>query len=135
MASRRSTSTRRANRSGATSWLETLGARSLATFFRCFIRDGKRAIEVAEQTVQLSSGKDAILSRTSAAVYSEVGRFLRLLQFAQQACNPSYHAGEDRGSRIVSRKTLSCTEEQVPLRGNLSGKLVNPALEAYLASL
>jgi hypothetical protein len=43
----------------------------LATSSDASIRDGNRAIELAEQAVQLSSGKDANYLRTLAAAYAE----------------------------------------------------------------
>jgi protein O-mannosyl-transferase len=66
----------------------------LATSSDASIRDGNRAIEFAEQAVQLSSGKDANYLRTLAAAYSETGRFAeaaetgrRALQAAQTQSN------------------------------------------------
>jgi protein O-mannosyl-transferase len=57
----------------------------LATSSDASIRDGNRAIELAEQAVQLSSGKDANYLRTLAAAYAETGRFAEAAQTARRA--------------------------------------------------
>jgi protein O-mannosyl-transferase len=87
----------------------------LATSSDASIRDGKRAIEVAEQTVQLSSGKDANYLRTLAAAYSEVGRFSEAIAVAQQAAALATMQGKtDIANRL--KKDLVLYQEQVPLR-------------------
>ena len=87
----------------------------LATSSDASIRDGKRAIEVAEQTVQLSSGKDANYLRTLAAVYSEVGRFSEAIVVAQQAAALATMQGKtDVANRL--KKDLVLYQERVPLR-------------------
>jgi protein O-mannosyl-transferase len=87
----------------------------LATSSDGSIRDGKRAIELAEQTVQLSSGKDANYLRTLAAAYSEVGRFSDAVTVAQQAAVLATMQGKtDVVNRL--RKDLLLYQEQVPLR-------------------
>ena len=79
------------------------------------IRDGKRAVELAEQTMQLSSGKDANYLRTLAAAYSEVGRFSEAIALAQQAAALATMQGKtDVANRL--RKDLVLYQEQVPLR-------------------
>ena len=57
----------------------------LATSSDASIRDGNRAIEFAEQAVQLSSGKDANYLRTLAAAYAETGRFAQAAETARRA--------------------------------------------------
>lgn len=87
----------------------------LATSFDGSIRDGKRAIELAEQTVQLSRGKDANYLRTLAAAYAEVGRFSEAIAGAQQAAALATMQGK---TDVVNRlkKDLVLYQEQVPLR-------------------
>jgi Flp pilus assembly protein TadD len=87
----------------------------LATSSDASIRDGKRAIEVAEQTVQLSSGKDANYLRTLAAVYSEVGRFSEAIAVAQQAATLATMQGKTEVANRL-KKDLVLYQEQVPLR-------------------
>lgn len=97
----------------------------LATSSDASIRDGKRAIEVAEQTVQLSSGKDANYLRTLAAVYSEVGRFSEAIAVAQQAAALATMQGKtDVANRL--KKDLVLLPRTGATSGNLSGKPVNP---------
>jgi protein O-mannosyl-transferase len=57
------------------------------------IRDGNRAIELAEQAVQLSSGKDANYLRTLAAAYAETGRFAEAAQTARRALQAAQTQG------------------------------------------
>jgi tetratricopeptide (TPR) repeat protein len=87
----------------------------LATSFNASIRDGNRAVEVAEQTVQLSGGKDPKYLRTLAATYSEVGRFSEAIAVAQQAAALATMQGK---TDVVNRlkKDLVLYQEQVPLR-------------------
>jgi tetratricopeptide (TPR) repeat protein len=87
----------------------------LATSSDASIRDGKRAIEVAEQTVQLSSGKDANYLRTLAAVYSEVGRFSEAIAVAQQAAAIAAMQGKTEVANRL-KKDLVLYQEQMPLR-------------------
>src|SRR2546430_2185910 len=57
----------------------------LATSSDASIRDGNRAIELAEQAVQLSGGKDPTYLRTLAAARAEGGRFAQAVAAAEQA--------------------------------------------------
>jgi tetratricopeptide (TPR) repeat protein len=57
----------------------------LATSSDASIRDGNRAIELAEQAVQLSDGKDPTYLRTLAAACAESGRFAEAIAAAEQA--------------------------------------------------
>jgi tetratricopeptide (TPR) repeat protein len=57
----------------------------LATSSDASIRNGNRAIEFAEQAVQLSSGKDANYLRTLAAAYAETGRFAEAAETGRRA--------------------------------------------------
>jgi tetratricopeptide (TPR) repeat protein len=57
----------------------------LATSSDASIRDGNRAIEVAEHAVHLSRGKDPNYLRTLAAACAESGRFAEAIAAAEQA--------------------------------------------------
>jgi tetratricopeptide (TPR) repeat protein len=87
----------------------------LATSSNASIRDGKRAIELAEQTVQLSSGKDPNYLRTLAAAYSEVGRFSEAIAVTQQAAALATMQGKTEVANRL-KKDLVLYQEQVPLR-------------------
>jgi tetratricopeptide (TPR) repeat protein len=87
----------------------------LATSSDGSIRDGERAIGLAEQAAQLSSSKDANYLRTLAAAYAEVGRFSDAVTVAQQAAALATMQGK---ADVVNRlkKDLVLYQEQVPLR-------------------
>ena len=57
----------------------------LATSSDASIRDGPKAMELAEQAVQLSSGKDPNYLRSLAAACAETGRFSEAKETAQRA--------------------------------------------------
>jgi tetratricopeptide (TPR) repeat protein len=57
----------------------------LATSSDASIRDGNRAVELANEAVRLSRGKDPNYLRTLAAAYAEAGRFSEAKKNAQQA--------------------------------------------------
>jgi protein O-mannosyl-transferase len=87
----------------------------LATSSDASIRDGKRAIELAEQTVQLSNGNDATYLRTLAAAYSEVGRFSEAIAVTRQAAGLAAMQGKtDVLNRL--KKDLVDYQQQLPLR-------------------
>jgi protein O-mannosyl-transferase len=65
----------------------------LATSSDASIRDGNRAIELAEQAVQLSSGKDANYLRTLAAAYAETGRFAEAAETGRRALQAAQTQG------------------------------------------
>jgi Flp pilus assembly protein TadD len=48
------------------------------------LRDAPRAVSLAEQAVQLSGGKDALILETLAAAYAEVGRYDDAVRTAQR---------------------------------------------------
>src|SRR5262249_12126841 len=56
----------------------------LATSSDTSIRDGNRAIELAEKTLRLSGGKDPNYLRTLAAANAETGQFSEAIKVAQQ---------------------------------------------------
>ena len=57
----------------------------LATVSPAALRDGPRAVELAEQANQNSGGGDPIILRTLAAAYAEAGRFDDAVRTAQKA--------------------------------------------------
>jgi Flp pilus assembly protein TadD len=57
----------------------------LATSSDASIRNGVKAVVLAEQAVQLSGGKNANFFRTLAASYAESGRFSEAVAAAQQS--------------------------------------------------
>jgi protein O-mannosyl-transferase len=58
------------------------------------LRDGAKAVELAEQADQLSDGKNPIFTRTLAAAYAENGRFNDAIETAQRAAQVAKSQGE-----------------------------------------
>jgi tetratricopeptide (TPR) repeat protein len=77
-------------------WQETLAAEPengnaksnlawvFATYPEASFRDGLKAVQLAEQALQLSGGKNALIFRTLAAAYAENGRFAEAIESAQR---------------------------------------------------
>ena len=77
-------------------WQETLAAEPengnaksnlawvFATYPEASFRDGPKAVQLAEQALQLSGGKNALIFRTLAAAYAENGRFAEAIESAQR---------------------------------------------------
>jgi len=57
----------------------------LATCPEASVRNGRKAVELAEQAVRLSGGTNPIFIGTLAAAYAEVGRFSEAAEMAQRA--------------------------------------------------
>lgn len=57
----------------------------LATSSDASIRDGAKAVELAQQAVSLSGGRELLFFRTLAAAYAETGRFSDAIAAIQQA--------------------------------------------------
>jgi tetratricopeptide (TPR) repeat protein len=57
----------------------------LATWPDASIRDGKKAVALAEQANQLAGGRDPEVLRTLAAAYAETGRYAEAVSMAKQA--------------------------------------------------
>jgi tetratricopeptide (TPR) repeat protein len=68
----------------STSTLNNL-AWALSTSPDAALRDGAKALELAEKADQLAGGKNAIFIRTMAAAYAESGRFHEAIASAQRA--------------------------------------------------
>jgi tetratricopeptide (TPR) repeat protein len=56
----------------------------LATSAEPAIRDGAKAVQLAEQALQLSGGENPVIFRTLAAAYAESGRFSEAIEAAQR---------------------------------------------------
>ena len=67
----------------------TLTAWLLATCPEASLRDGKKAVELAQQAVQLSGGKSPEILDTLAAAYVEAGRFPEAIKTAQRVLDLS----------------------------------------------
>jgi Flp pilus assembly protein TadD len=87
----------------------------LATSSDASIRDGSRAIQIAEQTTQLSGGKDPNYLRTLAAAYAEVGQFSEAIATAEQAMQMAIVQGKSELATILE-KEVSRYRAHTPLR-------------------
>ena len=59
----------------------------LATYPDATIRDGDRAVKLAEKASTLPGGQDPIVLRTLAAAYAEAGEFSKAIEIAQRAAD------------------------------------------------
>ena len=59
----------------------------LATYPEETLRNGKRAVELAEKAAALPGGQDPIVLRTLAAAYAEAGEFSKAIATAEEALN------------------------------------------------
>jgi tetratricopeptide (TPR) repeat protein len=66
-----------------------------ATGSNASLRNGARAIQIAQQADQLSSGKNALVLRTLAAAYAEAGQFGKAIENAQAAMQLGRSQGDD----------------------------------------
>ena len=87
----------------------------LATSSDASTRDGNRAIEVAEQTVQLSGGKDPNSLRTLAASYAEAGQFSEAINAAQRAKEIATSQGNLQLAKIL-QGDIALYQIELPLR-------------------
>jgi tetratricopeptide (TPR) repeat protein len=87
----------------------------LATASDASIRDGAKAVEVAQHAVELSSDGDPNTLRTLAAAYAESGRFSEATATAEQAMQIAIGQGK---SELMSNlgKEITLYRAHVPLR-------------------
>jgi tetratricopeptide (TPR) repeat protein len=65
----------------------------LATWPEARIRDGARAVKLAESADQLSGGRNPIMGTTLAAAYAEAGRFPEAIKAAEKALQVANDSG------------------------------------------
>jgi Tfp pilus assembly protein PilF len=79
------------------------------------IRNGAKAVQLAEQAVRISGGRIAILFRTLAAAYAENGRFMDAIQTAQRGVELANSQGNS-GLATELQANIALYQEQQPLR-------------------
>ncbi len=79
------------------------------------IRNGAKAVQLAEQAVRISGGRIAILFRTLAAAYAENGRFSEAIQTAQRGIELANSQGNS-GLVAELQGAIALYQEQRPLR-------------------
>ena len=72
----------------------------LATHPDDSIRDGKRAVDLAQKACELTEWKQAVLIGTLAAAYAEAGEFPKAVSNAEQACS---RAREENQTEVAKR--------------------------------
>ncbi len=79
------------------------------------LRDGPKAVQLAEQALRISGGRIAILFRTLAAAYAESGHFSEAIQTAQRGIELANSQGN---SSLVTelQGAIVLYQEQQPLR-------------------
>jgi protein O-mannosyl-transferase len=87
----------------------------LATCSDASIRDGAKAVDLAEVAVALSSGREPRFVRTLAAAYAESGRFSEALAVAQQAATIARMQGK-AGLATALEKDVMLYRAHLPLR-------------------
>ena len=79
------------------------------------LRDGPKAVELAQQAVRLSGGRIPILFRTLAAAYAESGEFSKAIQTAQQGIELANSQGNS-GLATELQGNIALYQGQRPLR-------------------
>jgi tetratricopeptide (TPR) repeat protein len=79
------------------------------------LRDGPKAVELAEQALRLSGGRIPIVFRTLAAAYAESGRFSDAIQTAQQGTELANSQGNP-GLATELKSNIALYRERQPLR-------------------
>jgi tetratricopeptide (TPR) repeat protein len=76
----------------------------LATSPEVSVRNGARAIELAEAMERLSGGKDPMINMTLAAAYAEAGRFPEAVATAERAQQLAAHQGNASLVDVLGRQ-------------------------------
>jgi hypothetical protein len=97
----------------------------LATSPDAKVRDGARAVQLAERACKLTSNKTTIYLGTLAATYAEAGRFDEAMATAQKACDLAAQHGETNLLQ-KNQKLLELYRQHQPYRESIE-KLVPAA--------
>jgi cytochrome c-type biogenesis protein CcmH/NrfG len=92
----------------------------LATCPQAAVRDGVRAVELAQQAVRLTDGNDPSMLGTLAAAYAEAGRFPEAITTIQNACALASGAG-DRALLEKDQQLLELYRRNQPYREAAAG--------------
>ncbi|PYI89403.1 MAG: hypothetical protein DMF03_07685 [Verrucomicrobia bacterium] len=79
------------------------------------LRDGRQAVRLAEQALQLSGGKIPMIFRTLAAAYAENSRFSQAIETAQRAVELANRQGNP-GLAAELRNNIALYQAKRPLR-------------------
>lgn len=92
----------------------------LATSTDASVRDGAKAVELAQQAVSLSGGRELLFFRTLAAAYAETGRFSDAIGVIRQAVAIARMQGNTGLANLLEGDVL-LYRGQVPLRRTFPG--------------
>jgi superkiller protein 3 len=92
----------------------------LATSSDASIRDGAKAVELAQQAVSLSGGREPLFFRTLAAAYAETGRFSNAIAVIQQGVAIARVQGKTSLADLLEGDAL-LYRQQAPLRRTSAG--------------
>jgi len=92
----------------------------LGTSSDASIRDGAKAVELAQQAVSLSGGREPLFLRALAAGYAETGRFSDAIAVTQQAVAIARTQGKTSLENLLEEDAL-LYRENVPLRRTSAG--------------
>ncbi|PWT84495.1 MAG: hypothetical protein C5B58_04640 [Acidobacteria bacterium] len=87
----------------------------LATSTDVSVRDGAKAVELAQQAISLSGGSEPLFLRTLAAAYAETGRFSDAIAVIQQAVPVARMQGKTGLANLLEEDVL-LYRGHVPLR-------------------
>jgi tetratricopeptide (TPR) repeat protein len=93
-------------------------ARVLATCPEAAIRNGAKAVELAQRANQLSGSEDPMVLRALAAAYAESGRFAEAIMFGRQAL-PLATAQNDTQLVTALRKEIELYQAGSPFRDSI----------------
>ena len=79
------------------------------------LRDGKKAVQLAEEAMRISGRRIPIIFRTLAAAYAESGEFSKAIQVAQQGIELANSQGNS-GLATELQGHIALYQEQRPLR-------------------
>src|SRR5206468_3023866 len=92
----------------------------LATATDASIRDGAKAVELAQQAVSLSGGRELLFFRTLGAAYAETGRFSDAIAVIQQAVAIARMQGKTGLANLLEEDVL-LYRGRLPLRRTSAG--------------
>ncbi len=79
------------------------------------IRDGRRAVELAEKALRISGGKIPMIFRVLAAAYAEDGRFSQAIESAQRGADLATSQGNS-GLAVELQSNIALYQTGTPLR-------------------
>ena len=87
----------------------------LATGSNASLRNGNKALELAQQADQLSSSANLIVRRTLAAAYAEIGQFAKAIEIAQGASRLAEAQGDSALAAAI-QKEIAVYQAGLPYR-------------------